>query len=276
MLKSSMEAASYKRHIYTTLSAVLLLATASSASAATGLSDTDYCQDGAQDQTPSYTYQSDLQQTMNCMLTQLEPYQQTDKTPHQRYSAYKAQAWLTYAIHQGSINSYTSDGAYAAHAAEFLLQSLKNDTVDQIDLFQDLPDTSALMRPDLWATLGALKDSNGIASAPREMAFSEIALIWAATNQCERGWRESSPHFRMADRWLEQAREAYVNANDSESNLALQPLIVRYFEQYSPLDMAGKDTCQGQPIESISTNLSPLSAATINMPTSTATYNIIY
>lgn len=177
MLKSSMEAASYKRHIYTTLSAVLLLATASSASAATGLSDTDYCQDGAQDQTPSYTYQSDLQQTMNCMLTQLEPYQQTDKTPHQRYSAYKAQAWLTYAIHQGSINSYTSDGAYAAHAAEFLLQSLKNDTVDQIDLFQDLPDTSALMRPDLWATLGALKDSNGIASAPREMAFSEIALI---------------------------------------------------------------------------------------------------
>ena len=83
MLKSSMEAASYKRHIYTTLSAVLLLATASSASAATGLSDTDYCQDGAQDQTPSYTYQSDLQQTMNCMLTQLEPYQQNrqDTTP---------------------------------------------------------------------------------------------------------------------------------------------------------------------------------------------------
>ncbi|GAF54696.1 hypothetical protein JCM18901_283 [Psychrobacter sp. JCM 18901] len=105
------------------------------------------------------------------------------------------------------------------------------------------------MRPDLWATLSALKDGDGIASAPREMAFSEVALIWAATNQCARGWRESGMHFRMADRWLEQAREAYVNANDSQTNIALEKSIVSYHKQYSPLD-ASDDICRGQDLTS--------------------------
>ena len=49
----------------------------------------------------------------------------------------------------------------------------------------------------------------------------------------------------MADRWLEQAREAYVNNHDSKTNVALQDLIVRYYKQYAPLD-AIADRCAGQ------------------------------
>jgi len=49
----------------------------------------------------------------------------------------------------------------------------------------------------------------------------------------------------MADRWLEQAREAYVNENDSQTNVALETSIVSYYKQYAPLD-ASDDVCRGQ------------------------------
>ncbi|MBO1515762.1 hypothetical protein [Psychrobacter halodurans] len=256
MSKSASTVATYKRSFYTALSTVLLLTSASSALAASDrvkantLISNDYCHSNLENHIPSYQYQSAEQQALSCMLTQVKPYQQADKTAHQRYWAYKAQAWLNYAIHQDSINSRSTAGADAAQAAESILHSLKNGTEKNISLYQDIPAMSALMRPDLWATISALKDSDGIAVAPREMAFSEVALIWAATNQCARGRRESGIHFRMADRWLEQARQAYVNSHDSQTNVALQARIVRYYEAYAPLD-SGEDTCHGQALSPI-------------------------
>ena len=256
MLYSAIKAATNKQPIYTALAAVLLLTTASSALAvnsdtqAVTLQASNYCHDDLQTQTSAYKYQSTQQRAMSCMLTQLQAYQQKDRTARQQYFAYKAQAWLNYAIHQDSINSRSPAGTYAMQSAETILQALKNDTTQGLDLYQDIPSNSALMRPDLWATLTALKDSDGIGSAPREIAFSEVALIWAATNQCERGSRESGSHFRMADRWLEQAREAYVNAHDSKTNVALENLIVRYYKQYAPLD-SSEDVCKGQELSSI-------------------------
>lgn len=251
MSKFASTVATYKRSFYTALSAVLLLTSASSALAASDrvkantLISNDYCHSNLENHIPSYQYQSTQQRALSCMLTQVKPYQQADKTARQRYWAYKAQAWLTYAIHQDSMNNRSAAGVVAAETAKSILQSLKNDTAQSIKLQQDIPTTSALMRPDLWATLSALKDTNGIESAPREIAFSEVALIWAATNQCERGWRESGIHFRMADRWLEQAREAYINAHDAQTNVALEQSIVNYYNQYAPLD-ASDDVCRGQ------------------------------
>jgi hypothetical protein len=255
MLKAAIKTISYKQPLSTALSTILLLSMVSPASAESDIStntaqliDTNGtvdCHDDFQTQVPSYKYQSAQQRVLGCMVEQLQPYQQKDKTVHQQHLAYKAQAWLNYAIHQDSMNSRSSAGPVAIEMAESILQALKNDTAQDINLHQDIPSTSALMRPDLWATLSALKDGNGIESAPREMAFSEVALIWAATNQCKRGWRESGMHFRMADRWLEQAREAYINANDSQTNTALEKSIVSYYEQYAPLD-ASDDVCRGQ------------------------------
>ena len=255
MFKAAIKTTAYKQPVHTALSALLLLSVVSLASAQDSIAnDTAQivdansavdCRDDIQAQAPSYKYQSTQQRVLNCMVEQLQPYQQKDKTAHQQYLAYKAQAWLTYAIHQDSMNNRSAAGIVAAETAESILQSLKNDTAQSIKLQQDIPTTSALMRPDLWATLSALKDSGGIESAPREMAFSEVALIWAATNQCKRGWRESGIHFRMADRWREQAREAYINAHDAQTNVALEQSIVSYYKQYAPLD-ASDDICRGQ------------------------------
>ncbi|MGP4715220.1 hypothetical protein ACTXGL_01090 [Psychrobacter sp. T6-6] len=259
MFKAVMKTIPDKQTISTALSAILLLTVASPALANSDIVNTsaqitnttnitncrDDLQSHVQKQAHSYKYQSQQQRVLNCMVAQLEPYQQKDKTAHEQYLAYKAQAWLTYAINKDSMNSRSSAGSVAVEMAETILQALKNNSAQDMSIYQDIPTTSALMRPDLWATLSALKDGNGIASAPREMAFGEVALIWAATNQCERGWRESGIHFRMADRWLEQAREAYINAHDSQTNVALETSIISYYQQYAPLD-AVDDVCRGQ------------------------------
>ncbi len=255
MLKAALNTIACTQSLQATLSALLLLSMVSFASATDNIAtDTAQivniknivdCRTDIETHTPSYKYQSTSQRVLNCMIKQLQPYQQKDKTAREQYLAYKAQAWLNYAIHQDSMNSRSPAGLVAVDMAESILKALKNDTAQDIPLQQDIPTTSALMRPDLWATLSALKDSDGIESAPREMAFSEVALIWAATNQCERGWRESGIHFRMADRWLEQALEAYINVHESQTNVALEKRIIDYYKQYAPLD-ASDDVCRGQ------------------------------
>ena len=194
-------------------------------------------------------YQSARQRAIACMQLELKAYQRASMSDRQQYFAYKAQAWLNYANHEDSIKSRTAAGDYALKDAESILQALKNNTEDDLNLITDIPQTSALMRPDLWANISALKDSGGIASSPRELAFGEVGLIWASADQCEHGWRSSSPNFRMANRWLEQAREAFVNANEAAASVAMQDLAVSYYEQYKSLD-SGNDICRGQVLSS--------------------------
>ena len=249
MLYSTIKVATYKNPICAAFSAVLLLSMTSCVSTLqnsahiTAIDTSDYCQ--SQDLEAKYKNQNTQQRAMSCMLAELQNYQQKDKTAQQQYFAYKAQAWLNYAIHKDSMNSRSPAGLEAAQSAEAILQALKKGSENDLVLIQDIPASSALMRPDLWATLSALKDSGGIVSAPREIAFSEVALIWAATDQCEHNSRQAGSQFRMADRWLEQAREAFVNGHDAKANVALEALVVHYYEQYSPFDTSG-DRCNGQ------------------------------
>lgn len=260
MPHSAIQAAIYKKSLYTALSAALLSSAVSCASApstapkADTIKTANYCLSSNDTKTPaSSKAQSAQQRAMNCMLNELQTYQQKSMSARQQYFAYKAQAWLNYATHKNSMNNRSDAGVEAAQTAENILQALKNNKIEELELIEDIPSTSALMRPDLWATLNALKDSSGINSAPREIAFSEVALIWAAADQCERGAKSSNSHFRMADRWLEQAREAFVNAHDAKANVALEALIVRYYEAYAPLD-SSDDTCSGQVLPVIHKN----------------------
>lgn len=244
----------YSRSIYPLISAVLLLSTTivTSASASSPhilpvksvKNDPSIC---AELQTSPHHLKnkSARQRSINCMLSQLQTYQQKSMSARQQYFAYKAQAWLNYAIHKSSMNSRSNASLQAAKMAEDILTVLNEGTEQNLPLIQDIPSNSTLMRPDLWATITALKESDGLASAPREIAFSEVSLIWAATDHCERGGRETGSQFRMADRWLEQAREAYVNAHDSQTNVALQELILSYYKKYVLLG-ASDEVCLGQ------------------------------
>ena len=197
-------------------------------------------------------------QTLACLSAQLRDYQSRSLTPLQQYFAYKAQAWLTYARFEYGISSESDAGAQALHAGHLLIQALLNSDAENVALITDIPTSSALMRPDLWAQLSALKDSGNVTITPREMALSEVALIWAAADHCEHSWRQSSPQFRMAERWLAQARVAYINNHDSSINAALEDSINNYYQQYAPLD-AVDDVCQGQTLTDLDqTSISPV------------------
>lgn len=289
----------------TTLSAVLFLALAPSVqAAANNISDSAKnsstttfadifkgraiaCHNGIEAQTSNSkhpNHQNSQRQNIDCMLTQLRAYQQpANHSSRQQYFGYKAQAWLNYASHEDSINSRSSAGDHALQSAAAILKALQNTEENSLNLTTDIPSFSALMRPDLWANLVALKDSGGITTAPRELAFSEVALIWAAANHCDHGWQQSASQFRMADRWLERAREAYINAHDSKTNVALEELINSYYKQFAPLD-SSDDSCHGQVIPTstqalhtkVDRTLSLVQTSTIFMPIPTATYRIVH
>ena len=249
-------------------------------------STVSYCYDDKSAQNAHTKSQRSEQQTIDCLLTELASYQQNPLTTRQQYFAYKAQAWLNYASYENSIKSHSSAGSHALKAAATILQKLQSNADKDLSLTTDIPSTSALMRPDLWATVSALKsstldNSNSKIIAPRELAFSEVALIWAAAEQCAHGGHQSGTHFRMAERWLEQAREAYVNAHGSKTNVALENSIVDYYKQYAPSDPQD-DICRGQslPLTSHTANSndvkkSPLAQSiTLKMTMPTAKYNI--
>ena len=200
----------------------------------------------------SRQYQSTTRDIIDCKMAEIKSFQDSallstlsePQAARQQYLAYKAQAWLNYATHEHSIKSHTAAGSHALHSADIILQALKSSNEQTLDLNPDIPASSALMRPDLWAILTALKENGGIEQAPRELAFSEVGLVWAAADYCEHGTHQASPHFRMADRWLEQAREAYVNAHDSETNVALEAITNSYYKQYALVDSNDDNSCR--------------------------------
>ncbi|WP_435978699.1 hypothetical protein [Psychrobacter sp. DM4] len=229
------------------------------------------CEDNRQNKTSKY--QTKQQRDIACMIEQLQPYQQANVTARQQYLAFKAQAWLNYANNKYSMNSRASIADYAFESGKEIFLALKNNDEQNINLVRDIPTTSDMMRPDLWAMLSALKTAGGINSAPRELAFSEVSLIWAAADHCARGWRESSPRFRMGERWLEQTREAYVNANSSTDSAALIEQINSYYKQYEQLDPRN-NICNGQVMPVVNQTQASATSVFIPMPMPTATYTL--
>ena len=280
-----MDTTQFAMAISTALGGLLLLTAASTTQAATSINtDTavnnavensdSYCRDDVEAQTYHNKYQSARRRAIDCMQTQLRSYQTVQSTTLQQYFAYKAQAWLNYASYEDSIKSHTLAGTHAFQASATLLQALQQADEKLLSLTTDIPSTSALMRPDLWAIISALKDTGGIDSAPRELAFSEVSLVWAAADQCAHGARQSGSHFRMADRWLEQAREAYVNAHEPATNMALEALTNSYYKQYAPLDPSD-DICRGYTFLSNSKDTSSIKELVANDTLdNTATLNI--
>ncbi|WP_367108603.1 hypothetical protein [uncultured Psychrobacter sp.] len=289
----------YKKPLHSMLSALTIVMFSQPVSAVTdthnskpapktATSQVGYCYSEDRNQYSFSKQNSEDQHTIDCMQTQLSFYQQKDLSARQQYFADKAQAWLDYAAYEDSIGSKTAASSHALAASSMILRALQTNNEQSLSLVTAIPSFSALMRPDLWAIISALKhsalkDDNGIITAPYELAFSEVALIRAAADQCQYGVRQSGTHFRMAERWLEQAREAYVNAHDDQTNMALENLVVDYYQQYAPLDPQD-DTCRGQSLASItqtptseSKNSAPFTS-TITIPTlvSTATYRIVY
>ncbi|WP_230658885.1 hypothetical protein [Psychrobacter sp. I-STPA10] len=211
-----------------------------------------YCTNKIESLTKHPEHESILRHDIDCMMTALKPYQQMDTTihPNTPYFAYKAQAWLSYAYSEDSEKSLTNAGAYALNEGLAILKLLKENKTDQLMLTTNIPPTSAIMRPDLWSTLMALKENGAITIAPRELAYGEVQLIWAAAEYCEFGWRHSNEHFRAAQRWINVAQEKFINSRTESDVLQFQRDNKDLFPIFNKLD-TGDNQCRQNQITSI-------------------------
>ena len=218
-----------------------------------------YCTNAIEKQTSHPEHESVLRHDIDCMFTALKPYQQTQSVSSQAhnidnnsaYFAYKAQAWLAYAYSEDSEKSLTSAGAYALNEGLNILTKLQDNKAEQLALTTDIPPTSAIMRPDLWASLVALKKSDAIADNPRKLAFAEVQLVWAAAEYCERGWRHSNEHFWAAQRLLDNTQEDFINAQKDEDKIRqFQQDTLTMFKIFEPLD-TGDDQCHQHQVVSL-------------------------
>lgn len=219
--------------------------------------------------TPSNFYQRAEIGYKNALIRDLKQYQQSDNAL-ERYVAYQAQGWLTFANYEQSQN-HKAAAIKAFDNTQKLFDMLKQHKTVTLEPSPFLPDSRPIVRPDLWATLNALKQSGAIDIAPREMALSEVALLWSQDNQ--HSAKQIGAQLRMVDRWLEIAREAFVNAHDSSDNVRLEALINSYFKQYStqtPPQSSTPFSYQSALAQEV--NL----GAPIPMPTPTVTYRVVY
>lgn len=171
---------------------------------------------------------------IECITSQLLNFQAPNVSAHQRYLAYKAEAWLDYAYRNDGISNPITIRSQAQYSAMTILQALRSDDKKQIERHLQVPSYSIIMRPDLWAVLSALKNAGGIENAAHDLAYSEVALIGATNDYCLYNHidRDHGIGFRNAERWLEQARENYVETHDSQTNVALENQTVGYFKQF--------------------------------------------
>jgi len=189
---------------------------------------------------------------IDCMMSELKSYQQANLSPTVQYTAFKAQAWLSYAQAEASESNLSPASPASLDAWQqgvSLLQALRNQQADLLMHSANIPNYSTLLRPDLWAILLTLKQNGAAAVAPRELAFSEVKLIWAAAEQCEADWRHAREHFDAAERWLNQAKTAYV-ANDAAKLATLQAAVARLQTELTS-KVGASSQCQGLDLTSI-------------------------
>ena len=211
-----------------------------------------YCTGAISATTQHAQYVSKRRYEIDCMMTELKSYQQADLSPNVQYIAFKAQAWLSYAQAEASESSLSIAGPASLDAWQqgvSLLQALRNHQADSRLDSATIPEYATLLRPDLWATLLTLKQNGAMAVAPRELAFSEVKLIWAAAEQCEADWRHAREHFDAAERWLNQAKTAYVD-NDGAKLATLQVEASKLQTELTPRVSASAQ-CQGLDLTAI-------------------------
>lgn len=195
-----------------------------------------YCTGEIATTTQHAQYVSKRRYEIDCMMTELKSYQQANLTPTIQYTAFKAQAWLSYAQAEASESSFSPADPASLDAWQqgvSLLQALRNHQPDSLIDSANIPEYATLLRPDLWATLVTLKQNGATAVAPRELAFSEVKLIWAAAEQCEADWRHAREHFDAAERWLNQTKTAYVD-NDGAKLATLQTAVAKLQTELTP------------------------------------------
>jgi len=127
-----------------------------------------------------------------------------------------------------------------------IVEALKTNQVDKLPLTADIPPTSGLQRPDLWASLLTIKQTPAFTPLVKTVADSEVKLIWAEAEFCEFGWRHSREHYNTVDRWVSTAELTTLNTSGVDKQ-SFDALKTQYLARLKPLAATknSKESCRG-------------------------------
>lgn len=155
-----------------------------------------------------------------CIKERIKPYlSATDTTI--RYHAYRANAWVIYALHEDNENSLNGERDRAIEQTIYLLSLLDNAHLQVPDETTDkakalLSETAIVSqneqhpdfldyRPDLWQKIATIKKHPRFDDVAHLIAESEIKLFWASQEYRTRGWRHANEHVKAVERYLDRA-----------------------------------------------------------------------
>ena len=148
--------------------------------------------------------------------------------------------------HERNEASLTKASRYALAEALSIVEALKTNQVDKLPLTADIPPTSGLQRPDLWASLLTIKQTPAFTPLVKTVADSEVKLIWAEAEFCEFGWRHSREHYNTVDRWVATAELTALNTSGVDKQ-SFNTLKTQYLARLKPLVATknSKESCRG-------------------------------
>lgn len=133
------------------------------------------------------------------------------------YHLAKARAWLDLALSEYH-QTDTSGLMFAAIVqAETLITALEN---KQPDITMDTPNAlqgTEVVRTDLWDKVALAKQNLNFKCGQRQLAETEVALVWAGHEKLEAGWSHAESYARSAEDSLYNAQVAMDNCGKDDA-----------------------------------------------------------
>lgn len=134
--------------------------------------------------------------------------------PLRDYRLAKAQCWLDAGFHEYTRNDRSEFPALALDQSAALATSMEQAGPGQLenpaDLETPLINGAERLRPDLWATLDAMKKASGGGAfcAAHLVSCAEVQLVHAGHEFNQKGWRHAKPYVQIAEDLVESAKKS--------------------------------------------------------------------
>jgi OOP family OmpA-OmpF porin len=152
------------------------------------------------------------------------------------YHLAKARLWLDLATSEYHQTDTSGVLPAAIAQAESLIVSLESKTAISETMQTDFPG-SEKVRHDLWSKIATIKGKGNYTCGQRQLAETEVQLVWAGHEKLESGWNHAEPYAKIAEATLAEAQAA-IDACNGETETEPNPVAV-------PVVVSGAGTTRG-------------------------------
>jgi outer membrane protein OmpA-like peptidoglycan-associated protein len=154
------------------------------------------------------------------------------------YHLAKARIWLDMATSEYHQTDTSGALLAAITQAETILTALENKQTDiSTDMPADFPG-SEKVRPDLWEKIASIKNKGDYVCGQRQIAESEVQLIWAGHEKVESGWSHAEAYARIAESSITEAQVAINICNGAAPSVSSNTVVIPVAPGPAPVSAA--------------------------------------